>query len=104
MDIVIAIYPYFVKSFHNITHFRYLSAITILYLSSFLCSLLTKNTFIFSGIRAIMTIGFISCVLATVILIIGLTDRYFDTLMIAGTCLTGISKFIASNCALNMIN
>ena len=51
-----------------------------------------------------MTIGFISCVLATVILIIGLTDRYFDTLMIAGTCLTGISKFIASNCALNMIN
>jgi hypothetical protein len=75
MDVVVAIYPYFIKSFHNTTHFRYLSAITALYMSAFVCSLITKNTFVFSGIRSVMTIGFISCALATILMVIGLIDR-----------------------------
>lgn len=104
MDIVIAIYPYFIKSFRNISHLRYLSAITALYLSSFVSSLLTKNAFVFSSIRSIMTVGFVCCVLATVLLVIGLIDREFDTLMVVGTCLTGVAKVIAMNCALNVIN
>jgi hypothetical protein len=51
-----------------------------------------------------MSIGFISCVLATVLFVIGLADQTFDTLMIVGTCLTGIAKVIAINCAMNLIN
>lgn len=75
MDIAIAIFPYFVKSFNNITHFRYLSAITVLYLSSFIASLITKNSFVFNGIRTVMTIGLGSCILATILLVIGLTEN-----------------------------
>lgn len=75
MDIVIALFPYFVKSLNNVTHFRYLSAITVLYLSSFIVSLMTKNSFVFTGIRTIMTIGLGSSILATVLLVIGLAQN-----------------------------
>lgn len=72
MDIVIAIFPYFVKSLNNVTHFKYLLAITALYLSSFIASLMTKNSFVFTGMRKMITIGLVSSILATVLFVIGL--------------------------------
>ena len=104
LDIIMAMYPYFIKSFKHISQMRYLSAIVLLYLSSFLCSLFTRNSFVYSETRAMMSAGLSACTLATVFFILGFVDTEFGVLIFVGTCLTGISKAIASNCVLNIIN
>lgn len=99
-----AMYPYFIKSFHHISQIRYLSAIVVLYLSSFMCSLLTRNSFVYTEIRLMMSVGLATSTVATIFFILGFVEIEFGVLIFVGTCLTGVSKVIASNCALNIIN
>ena len=94
IDIIMAMYPYFIKSFSHISQFKYLLAISILYLSSFLTSVITRNSFVFNSIRIMMTIGLFSSTLAAMFFILGFVQVDFGVPIFARTCLTGISQMI----------
>jgi Na+/melibiose symporter-like transporter len=104
MDIVTSIFPYFFKSLTHGSEFNYLSTVTTLYFTSFIYSTLTRDSFLFMGTRTTMTFGFLICASSTLVMVIGFTEHELGPLIVAGLCLVGIARVIASNCAFNIIN
>lgn len=104
LDIILTMYPYFIKNFHHITQFKYFAAIVILYLSAVVSSLIMKNAFVYSGIRSMMSLGLGCSMFSTLFFIFGFLEINFGLLIFLGTCFVGVSKVIAINTALNLIN
>lgn len=70
-DIIFTMYPYFIKTFHHISQFKYLSAIVVLYLGAFISSVMLKNAFVYSGVRMMISMGLFCSVLSTAFFIFG---------------------------------
>lgn len=97
LNVIMAIYPYFIRMFDHITHLKYLTAIVFLYLSAMFCSIVTKKISIFMEVRSLISIGLFLAGLSCLSFVTSFLKTNFGVLIYLGTCLAGIAKVIALN-------
>ena len=62
--IISAVFPYFVKYFENITQFKYLACVMLLYLFCFIGAMMSGKLFMFTGIRPMISVGMICAIIS----------------------------------------
>lgn len=104
MGIISAVFPYFVKYFGEITQFKYLLSVSLIYFFSFIGAIASGKLFMFTGIRTMISIGMVCSIISMIFYVLSYNDDDYGPRIYIGASISGISKIILSSCIMNLVN